>query len=546
MKKIVPIILSIILVATTFAGCGNKNERIDLIYPFGGKVNSYDPQVASTSDEYLIIENCFEGLVRSDDEGKITPACATDWSISSDGLTYTFNIQKGLKWYVFKSTQEKMGEDYSPEVTAHDFVFALQRAVDKNTNSPLYSTVSGIVNAPQVHGGFKDASALGVSAIDDYTLQINLSAPDDGFLQTLSTSVAMPCNKEFFESTKGRYGLDLKYTLFNGQFIVTNVLENSYILKKRGDKNKYLGPNPTAVSDITLKIVDGDTSLSSDLISGYYDAAYLRGYESESASKKKGINLIPYSNITWAFVLNSNKGILSYPNARHAFSLALSEIDYKDYSYLAKAKGIVPPTCTVNDKPFTEQASDVTNGLDQDKAVSLWKTAVKGSSTYSAELTVLVPENMKDVAKELLQGVQKSICAISSVNEKKTSFSLKIETMPESKLKSAVYSGNYDIALYPFEATTASPISFLESFSAVNLTSFDSNAFDRALYRAQAESADKLVSACQKSEKELIDSFCYVPLFYESNYYATAKGVSNVQFHPGTGRVSFVNATRKK
>lgn len=545
MKKIIPLILSIVLVATTFVGCGKKPERIDLIYPFTGKVNSYDPQVASTSDEYLIIENCFEGLVRSDDEGNITPACATKWEVTNGGLTYTFDIQKGLKWYVFKSVQETMGETYSPEVTAHDFVFALQRAVDKNTNSPLYSSVSNIVNAPQVHAGFKDASTLGVKALNDYTLQIALSSPDDSFLQTLSTAVAMPCNKEFFESTKGRYGLDLKYTLFNGQFIVTNVLENSYILKKRGDKNPYTGPNKTAISDITLKIVDSDTSLASDLISGYYDAAYLRGYEGSSASKKKGINLTPYSNITWSFILNSNKGILSYPNARHAFSLALSELNYKNYNYLSKAKGIVPPTCTVNDKPFTEQASDITNGSNQDEAISLWKAAAKSSSTYTAELTVLVPENMKDVAKELLQGVQKSICAISNINDKKASFSIKIETMPESKLKSAVYSGNYDIALYPFESTTSNPISFLGSFSEINLTSFDSTKFDKALYRAQSESTDNLVSACQKAEKELIDSFCYIPLFYESNYYATAKGVSNVQFHPGTGRVSFVYATRK-
>ncbi len=545
MKKIISLLLSIILVATMFAGCSNKTERIDLIYPFGGKVNSYDPQVASTSDEYLIIENCFEGLVRSDDEGNILPACASSWDISSDGLTYTFHLQEGLKWYVFKSVQERMGEDYSPVVTAHDFVFALQRAVDGNTNSPLYSTVSGIVNAPKIHAGFKDVSELGVTAIDDYTLQINLSSPDDGFLQTLSTAVAMPCNEEFFNSTKGRYGLDLKYTLFNGQFIVTDVLESSYILKKRGQKNEYLGPNPTAVSDITLKIVDGDTSLAPDLVSGYYDAAYLRGYESTSASKKKGIDLAPYSNITWAFVLNSNKGILSYPNARHAISIALSELKYKDYPYLEKAKGLVPPTCTVNDKSFTEQSSDITNSINQEEAISLWKTAVKGSSIYTSELTVIAPESMKDVAKELLQGVQKSICAISNVNDKKSSFSIKLETMPESKLKSTVYSGDYDIALYPFEASTSSPISFLQSFSSTNLTSFDSTNFDKALYAAQSASTDNLVSACQKSEKELINSFCYIPLFYESNYYAMAKGVSNVQFHPGTGRVSFVYATRK-
>lgn len=107
--------------------------------------------------------------------------------------------------------------------------------------------------------------------------------------------------------------------------------------------------------------------------------------------------------------------------------------------------------------------------------------------------------------------------------------------MPESKLKSRVYSGDYDIALYPFEATTASPVTFLQSFAQANITGFDADSFNRALSRAESESADNLVSACKNCEIELINSFCYVPLFYESNYYATAKGVSNIVFHPGSG-----------
>lgn len=176
-----------------------------------------------------------------------------------------------------------MGEDYNPEITAEDFVFGLQRAADDLTQSPLFATISAIENANEIHSGYKDESELGVYASDKYTLQINLAAADDDFLQTLSTAVAMPCNREFFNSTNGRYGLDLKYTMFNGQFVLTSVLETSYIMKAN---TAYAGPSPAKASDLTLKIVGSDESVADKLVSGYYDAAYLRGYESDKAGKK--------------------------------------------------------------------------------------------------------------------------------------------------------------------------------------------------------------------------------------------------------------------
>lgn len=542
MKKFISIFICLMLIASLFAGCSGGEERIDLIYPFSGKINSYDPQVASTADEYMLAENCFEGLVRCDDEGNITPGCASSWEVDDGGASYTFHLQKGLKWYVYKKTLEKYGDDFSPEITAHDFVFALRRAVSPETCSPLYSTISSIEGAPQIHAGHGNADSLGVYAIDDYTLRINLSAPDAGFLQALSTAAAMPCNEKFFNETNGRYGLSTDYTLFNGQFMLGVITENAYILKKN---EKYAGPSAAIAADVTFKIVDTDEAISPQLISGYYDAAYIRGYESVDAGKKKGVSLSPYSNITWAFVFNENSGMLEYKNARKALSIALSALDYEKYPYLSEAKGIIPPTCTANGKSYTEQASDVTYSLNHDEAIKLWKSAASGASVYSAELTVIAPESMESIAKELIQGIQKSICTISNIDDKKASYTIKLETMPESELKSRVYSGEYDIALYPFEATTSSPVSFLQGFSDVNLSGFDAAGFDLALSKAHSASAQELVSACETAEKELVNSFCYAPLFYESSYYAMAKGVSNVVFHPGTGRVSFIYATRK-
>ena len=96
MKKILSIIISAILIITLFSGCGGKEASIDFIYPFDANVNSYDPQVASTSDEFLIIENTFEGLIRINDDGTVVPGMSDKWEISNDGLTYKFHIREGM------------------------------------------------------------------------------------------------------------------------------------------------------------------------------------------------------------------------------------------------------------------------------------------------------------------------------------------------------------------------------------------------------------------------------------------------------------------
>ena len=114
MKKITAALLALVLIAVSFAGCSDSDDKLDLIYPFSGNINSFDPQVASTQDEFLIAENCFEGLVRCDDEGNITPGCAKSWSVSNDGKTYTFELYQGLKWHIYDSVKKEDGRRLRP------------------------------------------------------------------------------------------------------------------------------------------------------------------------------------------------------------------------------------------------------------------------------------------------------------------------------------------------------------------------------------------------------------------------------------------------
>ena len=564
-KRCVCIVLTLVLLALTLSGCGSKEKRINFVYPFTADVNSYDPQIASTSDEFLIIENTFEGLIRIDDEGNIIKGCADSWEISDDGLTYTFNLKQGLKWNIttdkyeegdnkgeFKDKRLQMlGYEFNPDITAHDFVFALRRAVLPETEAPMFPSVSSITNAVEINSGKLGADKLGVTAKDDYTLVITLTSPDSSFMQTLSSSVAMPCNEEFFNATKGRYGLDTKYTLFNGQFYVNQILESSYLLKRN---EEYKGEFPTVISQLSLKIVDENGTDSAGktvydkLESGSYDAAFITGQQSDKIGKTNGITLTPYEDTTWALLLNTADEIFSNTTLRHAFCIGLSRIAESDRDYLSDAKNLTPPSCLIGTEIAAEKIGVTAYTENNSKSIELWLKGIKELESRDIEITVLTTPEMETPLKELLQGVQSGIATVVKDSDgNAVTFTLKVETLEMAELDTAIAKREYDAVLYPFKSASPSPITFLRSFTDENKTGFDSTAAETALSSAEAaKDNESTAEYVRQAEQAIVDSFSIYPVLSQKSYYACAKNVCGINFHAGSGRVSFVNATREE
>lgn len=557
-KQFFSLFLSAVMIFTVFAGCSRNEKLIDFIYPFSANVNSYDPQVASTADEFLIIENTFEGLVRTLDDGTVVKGCAESWDISKDGLTYTFHIKRGLKWNIdhdkytegenkgkFKDERLRLlGRDFDPDITANDFVFALRRAVSPETNSPLFASVSAIKNAVKIHNGKLSADKLGVAAKDAYTLTVSLSSPDGDFLQTLSSAVAMPCNAEFFNATGGRYGLETKYTLFNGQFYLSQILESSYLLKR----NKfYNGPSPANAGELTLKIPDESSNTVELLQKGYYDAAFITGYESSKLTKAKGISYIPYEDTTWAFLFNTANEVFQSKTMRKAFCTGLSEYSGSK-KYLNAAKTLTPRSCTIGGAPSAEKTGSTVLTPNTEESIRLWEKGLKVINETDITITIITPKTMQDEVRALLQGIQSGIGTVVKNSEgEPMTFTVKVEPLEDDELKTRVLTRNYDLAFYPFVSTSDSAEAFLDTFTENSYTGFNTDKLEKALTSA-VKATDKATEAAfiKQAENEIIGTYSIYPAIYETSYYAAANGVDNIQFHAGTGRVSFVNATRKE
>ncbi len=122
-------------------------------------------------------------------------------------------------WFYDANQDDVVDDDETWKVTASDYAYAFQRIFDPQTQSPYTTMFSCLQNADAVQSGQLDPSEIGVRAVSDTELQFTLSRPDAEFLSNLASTAAMPCNENFFQQTKGRYGLDKESVASCGAFL---------------------------------------------------------------------------------------------------------------------------------------------------------------------------------------------------------------------------------------------------------------------------------------------------------------------------------------
>ena len=164
------------------------------------EVQSLDPQVATDGTSFEVIADYTDGLMQMDADGAAVPAMAETYDISEDGKTYTFHL-RDAKW--------SNGE----AVTAADFVFGWQRAVDPATASEysyMLSDIGQVVNAAEIIAGEKPVTDLGVTAVDDKTLEVQLNVPVSYFLSLMYFPTFYPVNEAFYNTCADTFGTSPK------------------------------------------------------------------------------------------------------------------------------------------------------------------------------------------------------------------------------------------------------------------------------------------------------------------------------------------------
>jgi oligopeptide transport system substrate-binding protein len=217
---------------------GNSTEPIYL-----------DPHLSSSLNESNIQRDLFEGLTAESAAGNIIPGVAERWEISEDQLKWTFFLRKDAKW--------SNGEP----LTAHDFVNGFRRAVDPTTASSFGFLLKPLVWGEKILSGEeKDLTKLGVVAIDDYTLEIELEFPVHHLLTILAHHTTYPFPQKVYEAHKAKW-TDPENIISNGPYRLADwvrqthikLIKNDHYWDKKNVKTQNIVYYPTEDSHAELK-----------------------------------------------------------------------------------------------------------------------------------------------------------------------------------------------------------------------------------------------------------------------------------------------------
>lgn len=525
-KKIIAILTVLCTVITCFSSCVSKDKTNKAFYFAVSEMPRYlDPQIAESNGEKIIAVNVFDGLFKLSENGELKNCAVENYSLSDDGLTYTLNIRKDLKYYISASVENfltEKGATISEKITADDFAFGIIRGILPETKAPDFELLKPIKNAEAVNNGTADLSDLGVKVINDYTLEITLEYPYSDFLYALSQPVSYPCDEDFFDLTCGRYGLETKYILSNGSFYVSSITDEKSV--KISENTEYTGEFTAIPSSVTFSVNDNLTDVAKKITKGTYDCGFFSTADAkdELGNKVQKNNI---ENISCSLVFNTNGKYLQNVNLRIGLSSCIekSAVSESPYNY------VIPPYYKLANKSLDNSGVEInTYNIDTARKYMVNSFEELGLDTLTVE--VLCTKEYEETAKAVVGCWQKNI----GVELNGT-----VKVVDDAKFRKLIKNGEFDTAIYPLTRDAESAVSFISMFSSMsefNAFGYSSEQFDE-LAKALEKNPDlKTISLCQS---HLLKNSVILPLYTETTVFAVAKDTEGVYFCVDTANVYF-------
>ena len=306
----VTLLASGVLAACSGSGSSAKGEKT-FSYVYETDPDSLNYLTTGKAAVANITSNVVDGLMENDRYGNFVPSMAEDWSVSQDGLTYTYTIRKDAKWY----TSE--GEEYAP-VKAQDFVTGLKYAAD-NKSEALYLVQESIKGLDAyVKGEVKDFSEVGIKAIDDQTVQYTLNKPESFWNSKTTMGILAPVNEEFLTSKGSDFAkaTDPSSILYNGPFLLKSLVAKSSV---EFEKNpNYWDKDNVHIDKVKLSFWDGqDTNKPAETFkAGGFSTARLfptsASYPETEKEFKDNIVYTPQDSSTYLIGTNIDRQSYKY------------------------------------------------------------------------------------------------------------------------------------------------------------------------------------------------------------------------------------------
>ncbi len=490
-----------------FLSCSSQN-RLDgyVYYRLNTNPTTLDPAFIVDITGGLISAKLFNGLVRIEDDLSIQPDIAQNWSISRDGLTYTFRLKHGV---YFSNNRE---------VSASDFKFSFKRLLDSKNKSPDSWVFEKILGAKDFMKG-RAGDVEGIKVIDDYTLEIRLDKPFSPFLSLLTMTAAYVVPKEEVE----KWGPDFSsHPGGTGPFIVKEWLPNREIrLERREDYFE----GTAKVKGIIYRIIPEDLTAVTEFETGNIDVITIPVSEySRYKNDPKRQNLI--SSIkglnTYYLGLNCSKPPFNSIVLRRAINYAIDREKMLNTIYERRgrlASGPVPELMRRWDIPAIYEYNPA-------KARELIKK--EGLNSITINFYITADQEVVDIA-EVIQSYIRA-----------TGIDVKIKQLEWSAYKEAINRGEPDMFYLSWWADYPDPENFLfplfhsSNFGpGGNRTRYSNPAVDSLIEKGQYTMDEKKRNFFyKKAEEMIVADVPWVFFWHRTDFTIRQPWVKNYKIYP--------------
>ncbi|MBE2893664.1 ABC transporter substrate-binding protein [Spirabiliibacterium falconis] len=467
-------------------------EKQEIVFNNSAEPASLDPAKIQGDVEGSLAHQLFEGLVNSDEKGKILPGVAKSWEHSDDYKTWTFHLRDNAKW--------SNGEP----VTAHDFVYSWQRLTDPKTASPYqtYLEFLAVKNVKDVAEGKKPTSELGIKALDDYTLELQLDAPIPYADKLVEHYVLLPVNKSAVEKF-GDQWTKVGNIVGNGAFKLDEHRVNEKIVLTRNPH--YWDNEHTVLNKVTyLPIVEASTDINR-YRAGEVDITgkSLPPEMFEKLKKELPDELVVGPILcTYHYEINTKKAPFNDARVRKALTLAL---DRDIITEKVLGQGQTP--AYVFTPPYTADADSIKNPewaswpqqqRNEEAKKLLTEAGFSKSNPLTFNLLYNTDENHKKVAIATSSIWKKNLDGLVNAKLENQEWKTYIDTR---------HSGNYDIARAGWCADYNEPTTFLNYYLsnfAANTSFYNNPEYDKLLADAKIAPTDEQRKADYAKAEEIL------------------------------------------
>ena len=503
-------------------------------------VESLDPQQATDGTSFEVIADYTDGLMQMDADGQAVNAIAESYDISEDGLTYTFHLRADANW--------SNGEP----VTANDFVFAWQRAVDPEIASEysyMLSDIGQIVNAQEIIDGTKDKSELGVTAVDDKTLEVKLNVPVSYFLSLMYFPTFYPVNQAFYESVGDTFATSPETTLSNGAFVLDDYqpAATAIHLTKNAD---YYNADSVKLAGLNYQVIQDSQQALMSYQNGDLDTTLVNGEQVDQVKDDPAFTAIGAGYLWYISPNIKEVKELDNLNIRLALTMALN----REAITTDVLKDGSAPTFTAVPMDFAAGPDGSDFSEDQTRfqdvcrydaaaAADYWAKGLEELGITELNLTMIhdaddAPIKVAQVVKEQLETTLPGL-------------TVDLQQMPKKERVERMQEGEFEIALTRWGPDYADPMTYLGMWITNNSNNYgfwsnaeyDSIIADCTTGETAMDPAARW-AALYDAEKIVMDEAVIFPLYTQCNAELISTSVSGIEFHPVALNRVYKNAVK--